>query len=67
MLKITILETPKITTENIYVYANRLDFIVDQHTIYLWPKGIRQNGWVVGSFRMIAKDVEDTIKDLSDD
>ena len=44
------------------MYHNRIDFIVDMHTIYLRPKGFRKDDWAIGLFRMTAHDVEDVIK-----
>ena len=66
LLKRVIQETPRINTEVVDMYNNRLDFIVDKHTIYLRPKGFRMDNWAIGSFRMTAQDVEDVIKDFDE-
>ena len=49
------------------MYHNRLDFIVDMHTIYLRPKGFRKDDWAIGLFRMTAQDVEDVIKGFDEE
>ena len=41
LLKKVIQETPQISTEIVDMYDNRLDFMADNHTIYLRPKGSR--------------------------
>ena len=38
LLKKFIQETPRITTEIVDMYDNRLDFMADSHRIYLRPK-----------------------------
>ena len=44
------------------MYDNRLDFMANNHVIFLRPKRSRTNNWANGSFRMTAQDVEDVIK-----
>ena len=41
--------------------------MADSHTIYLRPKGFRTDNLAIGSFRMIAQDVEDVIKDFDEE
>ena len=67
LLKRVIQETLRISTEIVDMYDNRLDFMADNHTIYLRPKGSRTDNWAIGSFRMIAQDVEDVIKEFDEE
>ena len=60
-------ETPRLSTETVDIYDSRLDFMVDRHRIYLRPKRSKRDDWANGSFRMIAQDVADVIKDFDDD
>ena len=62
MLTEAILETPRINTEVVDLYSNRLEFTADRHTIYLRVRGFGKNDWAIGLFRMTAQDVEDVIK-----
>ena len=62
MLKKIIQESPRISTETVDIYDNRLNFMAESHRIYLRPKGFRTDNWAIGSFRMTAQDVEDVIK-----
>ena len=48
-------------------YDDWLDFMVDCHRIYLRPKRTKRDDWANGWFRIIAKDVEDVIKEFDDD
>ena len=41
--------------------------MADSHRIYLRPKMSKMDNWANGSFRMIAQDVEDVIKDFDDE
>ena len=49
------------------MYDNRLDFMENNHTIYLRQKGFRTDNLVVGSFKMTAQDIEDVIKDFDEE
>ena len=66
LLKRVIQETPRISTEIVDMNDNRLDFMANNHTIYLRPKGSRMDNWENGSFRMTAQDIEYVIKDFDE-
>ena len=61
-MKRTIQDTPRISTEVVDIYDNWLDFMIDNHRIFLRPKRCRTDNWANGWFRMTAQDVEDVIK-----
>ena len=67
LLKKTIQETPRISTEVVDIYDNRLNFMADNHRIYLRPKRSRRDDWANGWFRMTSKDVEGVVKDFDDE
>ena len=67
LLKKTIQETPRISTEIVDIYDNQLNFMADSHRIYLRPKRSRRDDWANGWFRMTAKDVEGVVKDFDDE
>ena len=67
LLKRTIQETPWISMEVVDIYDNRLDFMIDNHRIFLRPKRCRTDNWANGWFRMTVQNVEDVIKDFGEE
>ena len=57
----------RISTKVVDMYDNRLDFMADNHSIFLRPKRYRTNNWANGSFRMTTQDIEEFIKDFCEE
>ena len=67
LLKRVIQKTLQISTEIVDMYDNQLDFMVDNHRIFLRPKRCRTDNWANGSFRMTAQNVKYVIKDFGEE
>ena len=62
MLKTTIEELPRLSTETVDLYDSRLNFMADSHRIYLRSKRTIRDDWAPSWFRMTAQDVENVIR-----
>ena len=66
MLQNLIQQSPRISTETVDAYDNRLNFMADSHRIYLRPKRTKRDDWAPGWFRMTMQEVENVIKGFDD-